>query len=319
MNQPTITIAIPYYERRKYLRRAIDSVLSQTIDRWRLVICDNCSSHDFAEELVASLADDRVSYFREPGRVSRAECFNRGIELAETDLVVLLHDDDELLPGYCELMLDAAEQFPTAAAFYCRARIIGENSRPVVSLRDSLKAILTGTRSGATTLLQGESAVVALLRANFIYGPSVCYRKSQLVEKKGSAVFDAKHTSGRSGQRLSPPFSPKWDQVLDMDLHVRLLMNGEMVVGLRPIAYCYRRHPDQATVENLQSMRYFEEEAGLFDELANKAGELGWSQAAKVARQKRVTKMQLLYQCVANALRLRWREAGKHLAFFGRL
>ena len=298
MNERTITIAIPYYDRRKYLRRAIDSVRSQTIDRWRLVICDNCSSHNFAEELVASLADNRVAYFREPARVARAECFNRGIELAETDLVVLLHDDDELLPSYCELMLDAAEQFPEAVAFYCRTRIVGENSRPVVSLRDSLKAILTGGQSGATMLLQGEPAAIALLRANFIYGPSVCYRKSRLAAHR---------------------FSSKWDQVLDMELHAKLLMEGETLVGLRAIAYCYRRHAEQATVENLQSMRYFEEEAALFDELANKADELGWSHAAKVARQKRVTKMQVLYQSIASGLRLRWRDAAKNLAFLGRL
>ncbi len=298
MTEPAITIAVPYYERRKYLRRAVDSVLAQTIDNWRLVICDNCSSHDFAEELAASLEDDRVTYFRESTRVSRAECFNRGLKLAQADLVVLLHDDDELLPGYCELMLNSAEQYPTAAAFYCHAQIIGENSKPVFSLRDNLKAIFTGSQVGATRLLEGEKAATALLRANFIYGPSVCFRKSLL-----------------GGRR----FNTKWDQVLDIDMHVRLLMDEKTLLGLAPVAYCYRRHAGQGTAENLQSMRYFEEEVALFEELAILADSLNWPKVAKAARQKRVTKLQLLYQCIANGFQFRWRAFGRNLAFLWRI
>mgnify|MGYP001288359611 CR=1 FL=1 len=40
----TISVVIPTFNREKVLKRAIDSVVSQTYDKWELIIVDDCSS-----------------------------------------------------------------------------------------------------------------------------------------------------------------------------------------------------------------------------------------------------------------------------------
>ena len=50
---PLISVVIPTFNREKVLKRAIDSVVSQTYDKWELIIVDN-SSTDNTENLVNS-------------------------------------------------------------------------------------------------------------------------------------------------------------------------------------------------------------------------------------------------------------------------
>ena len=47
------SIIIPTFKRRKKLRRAIDSVIAQTIDNWEIIVIDN-NSNDGTKELIKS-------------------------------------------------------------------------------------------------------------------------------------------------------------------------------------------------------------------------------------------------------------------------
>jgi len=43
---PEITVFIPVYNGENFIRRAIESIIRQTFDRFSLVISDNCSTDD---------------------------------------------------------------------------------------------------------------------------------------------------------------------------------------------------------------------------------------------------------------------------------
>ena len=89
-----LTFAIPFHRGLDYLRIAVESVLAQREPSWRLLVCDDGGVEAGVEALVASYADERLSYLRntdEPGIVGN---WNRCLDASSTDLVTLLHADD---------------------------------------------------------------------------------------------------------------------------------------------------------------------------------------------------------------------------------
>ncbi len=135
-----ITIAIPFYKGQAYLRSAIESVRRQSSPNWRLIVCDD-GAESGTSDLVASLGDSRIHYFRNERNLGMAGNWNRCLTTADTDLVNLLHNDDELLPNYVEIMLAASRAHPEAAAFFCRAKVIDARGLQSFSFVDSVKRV----------------------------------------------------------------------------------------------------------------------------------------------------------------------------------
>jgi glycosyltransferase involved in cell wall biosynthesis len=292
-----LTFAIPYYSGRDYLRRAIASVLLQSNPNWELIVCDDGGGDAEIAEIVASYGDRRLNYYKNPGRLGMVGNWNRCLELAGTDLVTLLHADDELLEGYADLMLHAAANHAGAVAFFCGARIIDEEGRQRFSFPDYFKRFLLPAGKGPV-VLAGEAGLQAILRGNFIMCPTLCYRKSLLGIRR---------------------FAPRWQMVQDLDLTSRLLLEGETLVGLSEVGYDYRRHRANATVRYTESLLRFEEEARLYDLLEEQTHGRHWFRAARLARRKGIILLNLAYCALLDLCRLRFRRAQEKAAFFTRL
>jgi glycosyltransferase involved in cell wall biosynthesis len=291
-----LTFAIPFYSGEKYLRRAIESALRQSRADWELVICDDQSPSRAAEDLVRSLGDPRIRYQRNDQNLGMARNWNHCLDVAATDLVTLLHDDDELLPDYAEKMLVAAERWPDAAAFFCAAQVIGEDSRPRFSFPDFFKRFLIPSTREVVEL-RGERAVEALLRGNFIMCPTLCWRKSRLDTAR---------------------FQDQWKMVMDLEMTTRLLVGGATLVGLPDVCYAYRRHGKNATVRLTSNLLRFEEEVALDRALGEQALQRGWRLAARAASAKWIIKLNLLYCIALDLPLLRPRRAWDKLAFLAR-
>lgn len=289
---PAITVAIPFYAGKEYLRRAIDSVRAQADPAWELVVCDDAGPEAGIDRLVASYGDLRLRYHRNPSNLGMAGNWNQCLDLAQTDLVVLLHADDELLDGYVALMRRAAAAHPKAVAYFCEARIIDERGVSRFSFPDAFKALLI-PKSRGPLVLRGREALAMLLRGNFIFCPTVCYRCSQLGARR---------------------FRPEWHQVQDLELFSRLLLEGETLVGLRQEQYAYRRHSDNATARHTASLLRFEEEQRLYEELERAGTERRWMAAARVARRKTILKLNLAYCTLADCWQGRWDLARRKAA-----
>ncbi len=277
-----IGFAIPFHRDVAYLREAIESVMRQSEPDWKLWVVDDAGGHPdraAAAALVRSLDDPRIHHLENDSGGGMVGNWNRCLDLADSELVTLLHGDDQLLPGYAACMLGLADDHPGAVAFHCEARIVSATGRPVFSLPDAAKQLFTpkGTDAG---VLSGEPGATALMRGNFIMCPTLCFRRARL----GSRRFD-----------------DTWSQVQDLELTVRLLMEGEQIVGTPEQAYAYRRHEGSATTAHSESRLRFEEEFRLFDEIARRAEARGWNETAKVARRRRIVKLHLLYRALREA------------------
>jgi glycosyltransferase involved in cell wall biosynthesis len=289
----SLTIAIPFHRGLDYLASAIESVLAQDRPDWRLFVSDDSEQTGEVGELVGSYEDPRVAYHRNARNLGMVPNWNTCIDRAETDLVSLLHADDRLEPDYVAAMLELAERHPDAAACFCDARIIDARGRSRFSLADATKRFFvpSGERE---YVLQGQRAVRALMRGNFIMCPTLCFRKSVLGPER---------------------FSDSWDQVQDLEFTTRLLMKGKSLVGATRPAYAYRRHEESATSRQSDSLLRFDEEFRLFDQVAARAEELGWSDVARVSRRKAIVRLHLLYRIARDAAILRPTSALEKLRF----
>jgi glycosyltransferase involved in cell wall biosynthesis len=287
-----LTVAIPFYKGHDYLRRAIESVLRQSSPDWHLLVCDDGPEPGTAE-LIASFADRRIRYLKNDRNLGMAGNWNRCLDAADTDLVNLLHNDDELLPNYVAEMLGAASQWPDAAAFFCRAKVIDADSRDTFSLIDRIKSFLEPRTSGPI-VLHGRSAIKALMHGDFIMCPTVCYRKSRLPAQR---------------------FNPAWRQVLDLDFFTRILLADGTMIGIPVLAYAYRRHAENATAQQTESLLRFDEESRIHDEIVAIARERGWPEVARVAAAKWVIKLHLLFRIGQDLGRLRFGSASMKWAF----
>lgn len=278
-----LTVAIPFYKGQDYLRRAVRSVMGQSSPDWRLIVCDDGPEPGTAE-LVASFNDPRLRFVRNEHNLGMAGNWNRCLDLAETDLVNLLHNDDELLPNYVAEMRAAGRTYPDAAAFFCRAKVIDAAGREAFSSVDYVKRFLQ-PRTDGPLVLTGRPAVEALMHGDFIMCPTVCYRKSRLPAEW---------------------FRTDWKMVLDLDFFTRILLAGGTMVGLPAVAYAYRRHTENATAAYTESLLRFDEESRLHDRIAAIARNRGWPGVARVAARKRVIKLHLMFRIAQDLTRLRF-------------
>lgn len=92
-----ISVIIPTYNRAGLLERSVQSVLSQTYTNLELLIIDDCSK-DNTGEIVKSLSDKRIRYYRNDHNMGPAASRNRGALLAKGSLIAYQDSDDEWLP-----------------------------------------------------------------------------------------------------------------------------------------------------------------------------------------------------------------------------
>jgi GT2 family glycosyltransferase len=281
-----ITIAIPYHAGLAYLERAIASARAQSRLPEAILVSDDGERPEQGAQLVAGLADPRVRHVRAAPGAGMVANWNRCLELAETELVTLLHADDELLPDYCARMADAAAVYPQAAALFCGAKIIDEAGQPHFSFPDWMKGWLT-PRGEGSILLAEERGLRLLLHGNFVMCPTLCWRRAVLGERR---------------------FMPRWKQVQDLELLSRLLLEGETLVGIRRVAYAYRRHTASATARQSENLLRFREEIALYDALAELTRARGWLGAARAARGKRIIRLHLLFRMALDLVKLRLRR-----------
>lgn len=102
MQNPSISVIIPLYNKEAIVGRTIDSVLSQSITSFELIIVDDGST-DGSMQIVHGFNDNRVNIIEQTNRGPGA-ARNTGVRAAHSDWIVFLDADDEL-------MSDALENF----------------------------------------------------------------------------------------------------------------------------------------------------------------------------------------------------------------
>lgn len=94
---PAVSIILPTYNRDYCIRRAIDSVLSQTFGDFELIVIDDGST-DGTKDIVEAYDDPRLRYIHNDDNRGQTPRLNDGLRLARADLIAFQDSDDEWLP-----------------------------------------------------------------------------------------------------------------------------------------------------------------------------------------------------------------------------
>lgn len=115
MTSPLITTVIPTYRRPQMLRRAIQSVLSQTFSDFSLCVYDNASGDETSDVVEwFQKRDSRVQYVRRPVNLGAYINFTEGADKVTTPYFSFLPDDDVLLPNFFADAVEGFRQHPQA-------------------------------------------------------------------------------------------------------------------------------------------------------------------------------------------------------------
>jgi len=175
-----ISIIIPTFNRANTLKKAIESVQTQTCENWKLIIIDDGSEDSTQEVLKDYLKDDRIKYYYQENQgVSVARNF--GAKLSSGDYLIFLDSDDIFFPDLIKNIYEAE--------FYKYDLICWE----VLKIIDGEKSFWKPKRL---------SKMYKSIKASFLSG-SICYRKNLFLKAGG---YDPKITFGENyelGLRIS--------------------------------------------------------------------------------------------------------------------
>jgi glycosyltransferase involved in cell wall biosynthesis len=126
-----VSIGMPVRNGQRFIHKAIDSLLSQTVGDFELIICDNASS-DATEAICRDYAarDKRVRYFRNDRNLGPAGNHNRCFALSRGTYYRWHAHDDMCLPTYLEKCIEVLDSDPSVVIAYPKTQIIDAQDRP---------------------------------------------------------------------------------------------------------------------------------------------------------------------------------------------
>ena len=111
--QPDFSVIVPTYGRPEYLDRAIESILSQSLQDFEIVVVDDCSPAPVSP----SSTDPRIRLIRAKQNGGPAAARNLGVEHARGRYLAFLDDDDIWLQSRLALAREGLRQAPVAVCW----------------------------------------------------------------------------------------------------------------------------------------------------------------------------------------------------------
>ena len=208
MADPDITVVIPVAPRAPWLGEAVASVLEQSYAKWRLVVVldGECGSNRSALERLDLGTRLQVVANRTPQGVSAS--LNRGLRIADTELVARLDADDVCLPHRLSEQVRCLVARPDLWVLGSSAIVFDAEGN------ERLRSAPSGTR-----------AVARRLRwRNAIIHPSVVMRRDPILSLGG--------------------YNERSERSQDYELWLRVLASAQLDNLAAPLIR-YRLHSDQ--------------------------------------------------------------------------
>ncbi|MEM8610898.1 MAG: glycosyltransferase family 2 protein [Cyanobacteria bacterium P01_H01_bin.105] len=222
---PKVSICIPTYNRAHILPYAVTSVLNQTYSDFELIICDDASPDNTAEQ-VTQWDDPRIRYIRHPQNIQRSRNMRSGYDTAEGTYFIKFDDDDALTPTFLERTVAVMDTQPSVD-FVC-------TDHWVINARNERDEAATDTNSakwGKDRL--SEAVIDDLLKETFVH-------QSLQV---GSTLFRKDCLKDVDFMRFEA------DGCEDFDLLVRLAMIGKTGYFIPERLMEYRFHGGQTSLK----------------------------------------------------------------------
>lgn len=203
---PKVSVIIPVYNGEKFVGRAIESVLAQTVPAFEIIVI-NDGSKDGTEKVLDFFKDKIIFKTVPNGGVASARNF--GVNLARGEYIALLDSDDVWVPHKLEIQMSALAQFSEAE--FCCSDFILQTPVRTYSHFESLKNYPV---SKADHFVEPQP-FEALVKRNFV-GTSTAVFSRKLIDKAGL-------------------FNTHYKVSEDYDFWLRCAMNTKFVVVAQPL------------------------------------------------------------------------------------
>jgi glycosyltransferase involved in cell wall biosynthesis len=228
LSDTLVTIAIPTLERLHYLKEAVASARAQTYARVEILVGDDGRDDALREWCLAqAAADERVRYLRHERRLGLAGNWNALADAARGRYVVVIGDDDRLLPSFVGTLLKASA--PETSVVFSNHYLIDERGRRLEA--ESAEC----TRAYARDLLPAGRVADAA---------AVVWRNSVPVCASLMRTSDVRRL--RFKEDLNTP---------EIELFVRLANEGGAFTFVPEYLCEYRTHARSVTAAGLRSER----------------------------------------------------------------
>lgn len=258
----TLDILLPYYGDFGLLRLAVDSIIGQTDPNFRLLVVDDGYPDPEVAAWFAGMEDGRVEYHRNETNLGANANYRKALFLSRADYFVVMGADDLMLPNYVAMIRRIISESVDVDMIQPGVATIDQSGRRVVALADRIKRSMTpSTREPVR--LAGEALAVSLLRGNWTYFPSICWKRSTVMDVG---------------------FRTDLNVVQDLALILDIVRRDGTLLLDPELAFLYRRHSgSDSTVRALTGSR-FQEERRFFENAASDFSERGWRRASLAAR-----------------------------------
>lgn len=176
IKKPLVSVVIPTFKRPIYLKRAIESVLSQTYSNIEIIVVDDNDSDtifrkETEEVMKYYLKNEKVKYIKHKYNKNGSAARNTGNKNSNGKYITFLDDDDEMLPNRIMLQVKKMEMLDNSwGACYTAYEKIKKNGEILNSSEDR----------------SGNLYIEALMRSLYIgSGSNFLVRKSIVDEING--------------------------------------------------------------------------------------------------------------------------------------
>jgi len=179
--EPLISIIIPVYNVKQYLKKCVDSVIAQTYKNIEIIIVDDGST-DGSSSLCNEIKNDdnRIKvYHKQNGGLSSARNF--GIDKAKGEYIGFVDSDDYIDNDMYEVLLDLAEKNNAEMSMCALYDVYGDKIRRI---NNNITSETVGREEAIRMVLEAE--VVSVTAVNKLY--------------KKELFRDARYPEGRTAE-----------------------------------------------------------------------------------------------------------------------
>ena len=167
-NDMGVSIIIPVYNRKKLIRRSVESALNQTYKNIEIIVVDDGSKKNIEEE-IDKIGDKRIKYIRLSKNKGACYARNIGIKYSDKEYITFLDSDDKLHPKKLETQMNNIIKHKSNFDF-CKL-MVNNNKHYIIPNNSTEKEIYKGN-------ILNE----LVSKGNFISTQSIIVKKS-IIEK----------------------------------------------------------------------------------------------------------------------------------------
>jgi glycosyltransferase involved in cell wall biosynthesis len=236
---PKVSVIIPNYNHAIFLDRRIDSVLSQTIDDFEVIILDD-NSGDNSKAIISQFSSHPTIahiVYNESNSGSVFRQWKKGLKLAKGQYIWIAESDDAADPFFLEKMIPVLDDNPDVGFVYSDSLILKNGASSGRLFSDFRNFHFKNSKWGQSYINDGRSEITE------------CLWKSCTVNNASAVLFR------RSAIEKINPFDRDFRFFGDWYCYLKLCRENKIAYVHEPLNH-YNEHSANASLHSRRNLNY---------------------------------------------------------------